>query len=524
MERLISIIVCFLLAVPSTAEIITVDDDGIADFNSIQSAIDSASDGDTIIVQPGLYQENINFLGKNIVLTSTNPANPNVVKETIMGFDNGNEVIVMFRGTEEPNCTLTGFNINGSISGFDWSIDPSGENHTHATISYCVFQGNCTGVIKACDGTINHCVIADNNNPHCLYTDPLPAISECRGLIKNCTIVNNYSYAVGLVWYPGAVTIENCIIYNNGNFYDEPQIVVAPGATLNISYCNIQDDLDGILGDGAVNWGPGNIDTDPCFVREGYWDFNEPWTFFEGDYHLQSVAGRWDPNSESWVTDANTSICIDAGNPGCPPDSEPLPNGSRINMGAYGGTPTASKSPADWRSIADLTNDWAVDFNDLAVFVGYWLNIGLCIPSDLNHNGSVDFNDFAIFSQQWPDTYSVGPGVTYQIDDCVPETERGLDVLNQLDLLRFSVTVEDSFIHFKDMMAANCCPDELGLEMTVVDSIITIYETEYTPAGCWCICDYPVAATLGPFEPGVYILEVYEDWGGFIGSTIVIIE
>lgn len=34
------------------ARIITVDDDGPADFNNIQAAIDDANDGDTVEVQP----------------------------------------------------------------------------------------------------------------------------------------------------------------------------------------------------------------------------------------------------------------------------------------------------------------------------------------------------------------------------------------------------------------------------------------------------------------------------------------
>jgi hypothetical protein len=70
-------------------------------------------------------------------------------------------------------------------------------------------------------------------------------------------------------------------------------------------------------------------------------------------------------------------------------------------MGAYGGAATASKSPADWRNIADLTNDWVVDVNDLAVFVDYWLDSGDCIPSDLNRNRSVEFDDFAIWADHW---------------------------------------------------------------------------------------------------------------------------
>ena len=57
--------------------------------------------------------------------------------------------------------------------------------------------------------------------------------------------------------------------------------------------------------------------------------------------------------------------------------------------------------------------------------------------------------------------------------------------------------------------------------MVVEGNVITIFEIEYTPGGCWCICDYPIDATLEPFEPGTYTLEVYEDYGGFIGSTTI---
>jgi hypothetical protein len=64
-----------------------------------------------------------------------------------------------------------------------------------------------------------------------------------------------------------------------------------------------------------------------------------------GDYHLKSQAGRWDPAGQSWVPDEVTSPCIDAGDPNSPAGAEPEPNGGRVNMGAYGGTGEASKSP-----------------------------------------------------------------------------------------------------------------------------------------------------------------------------------
>ncbi len=137
--------------------------------------------------------------------------------------------------------------------------------------------------------------------------------------------------------------------------------------------------------------GEGNIDADPLFADA---DSN--------DYHLKSEAGRWNPNSQSWVQDGVTSPCIDAGNPGCPLGDEPNDvNNIRINMGTYGGTAQASKSPADWRSIADLTNDWFVYFDDLKVFVNYWLETGQCIPGDLDRSRFVNFTDFAIFADDW---------------------------------------------------------------------------------------------------------------------------
>jgi hypothetical protein len=63
-----------------------------------------------------------------------------------------------------------------------------------------------------------------------------------------------------------------------------------------------------------------------------------------GDYHLQAQAGRWDPDTRTWVPDQLSSPCLDAGDPAGAVGSEPEPNGGRINLGLYGGTSEASKS------------------------------------------------------------------------------------------------------------------------------------------------------------------------------------
>jgi hypothetical protein len=328
-------------------------------FDTIQEAIDTAFDGDTIVVQLGLYSESINFLGKNITLRSTDPARSHIVKGTTISG------IVCFCGTEGPACVFTGFNIDGYIKGFDWELDPGGENHTHATISHCLLENFITGcgrLIYACDGKINNCTVA-NISYMCLILWPVPAIVGCHGLIENCTFAG---VADGIeVFEGGTCTIKNCIIYN------QTWAFVPPGATLNVSYCDLEGGLSAISGGGTINWGPGNIDTDPCFARLGNFQL-------DGDYHLKSQAGRWDPNTQSWVQDDVTSLCIDAGDPMSPLGLEPFPNGGRVNMGAYGGTAEASKSyfgqPVCETIVAgDVNGDCKVNFLDFRLMALHWL-------------------------------------------------------------------------------------------------------------------------------------------------------
>lgn len=368
-------------------------------FASIQKAVDSAYDGETVIVRPGLYPGDINFLGKNIILQSTDPNDYSIVEQTILGSDSGAgelEVVITFRGDEDPACKLRGFNVNGYIQGCDPLVDPDIRNHTHAKISNCILCGNAGDygtVIVWCDGLISNCTLADNNNHPLIGVHP--TISQCYGTIKNCTLANNTA-SIGIgIWDGGTTVIENCILYNDA-------VAIYTGGAAHISYSNVADIASEDPCHTGLMLGPGNTSVDPCFVRAG--DYSEG---IVGDYHLKSQAGRWDSQNNIWLVDAVSSRCIDAGNPGSSLGDEMRnPRNKRINMGVYGGIAQASKTPAGWSLLPDLTNDGIVDQHDFAYQAKDHEVHSEERPGDLNRNGAVDMDDVATLIGAWLDTTS----------------------------------------------------------------------------------------------------------------------
>ncbi len=154
-----------------------------------------------------------------------------------------------------------------------------------------------------------------------------------NNLFANNTIVNARDYGIIVTWTDAdptePATTDNVFVNN---------IIVRSKCGVRLS-----GNTDAIryndLWENGINYtncsaGTGDISADPLFADEAGHDF-----------HLMSQVGRWNPAVGMWATDPATSPCIDAGDPAFPCGEEPQPNGGRINIGAYGGTSEASRSP-----------------------------------------------------------------------------------------------------------------------------------------------------------------------------------
>ncbi|MCK5052307.1 MAG: hypothetical protein KAS53_11335, partial [Candidatus Cloacimonetes bacterium] len=94
-----------------------------ADYPTIQQGIIVAVEGDTILVQPGSYFENINYYGKNITVASLylTTQDTSYISQTII---DGNQIasVVKFESGEDSTAVLTGFTITNGNSGWGGGI------------------------------------------------------------------------------------------------------------------------------------------------------------------------------------------------------------------------------------------------------------------------------------------------------------------------------------------------------------------------------------------------------------------
>lgn len=185
-----------------------------AQYATIQSGINASINGDTVLVQPGTYFENINFRGKNIVLTSRYYQNNDYsfIQSTVI---NGSTPVnpdtascVVFHNNEDSTTVLQGFTITGG-TGTKWT-DEHGAG---------LFREGGGVLVAYCTPVIQNNIITGN---HCLFEGVVSTgggglrIGDCYGRVYNNIITDNSArYGAGIVLNYAGGEYRNNVIYKN---------------------------------------------------------------------------------------------------------------------------------------------------------------------------------------------------------------------------------------------------------------------------------------------------------------------
>ncbi len=334
------------------------------DQPTIQAGIDNAINGDTVLVAPGTYFENINFKGKNIVVASHFIFDDDLdfINSTII--DGSNSITtdtascVMFCSGEDTTAVLQGFTITKG-TGTHW-IDPQFPIYTwHSGGGVFMFQSSPT--IKNNYIINNH--VDDNTGVSgasgggiCMY-DGNPIITN--NVIKNNTAL----YGAGVVIdYSGCIFKNNIVAQNSGgqDYGGGGFWTIGNGVDPVIIENNTIVDNESELKGGAmylwstqltarnnIIWGNTQSSGGPVYLYNGG-NAEITYTDIEGGYTGEGNIDVLPQFADTTFILLPGSLCIDAGNPdeiyndiedpGNPGQALwPSKGELRNDMGAYGG-------------------------------------------------------------------------------------------------------------------------------------------------------------------------------------------
>jgi len=182
-----------------------------ADHPTIQGCIDAAADGDTCLVSPGTYMENIDFLGKAITVLGEEGADVSILDGKRSGS------VVTFVGGESGEAILEGFTIRNGEAVMGGGIKCAGSS---PTITGCTIKGSSArigaGISSHRSGpAITDCSISDNTGER--HGGGIYVYESDTVTIANCTISGNtaYVYGGGIHLYRSSPTITSCSISGN---------------------------------------------------------------------------------------------------------------------------------------------------------------------------------------------------------------------------------------------------------------------------------------------------------------------
>ncbi len=189
-----------------------------ADYTTIQAAIDASTDGDTILVSPGTYHENLDFAVHDVALISTGGPAVTIIDGDSDGDGFSDGRVVQIAGGQTSTTVIEGFTIrNGDVTGDGGGIYIQGAD---PTIRGNEITGNAAtrggGIFTSLfDGVIEDNQIQGNGADYgagiLLYDGPDTAV------VQNNTITANQATIGGggvYIYLPSISMIGNTIENN----------------------------------------------------------------------------------------------------------------------------------------------------------------------------------------------------------------------------------------------------------------------------------------------------------------------
>ncbi len=153
------------------------------EYPTIQSAIDAAVSGDTVLVDNGHYFERINFLGKKITVASHYliDADTMHIYQTIIDGDtlsnpiqNGDSSVVRFVSGEDSTCVLTGFTIRNGHGGIICQSSSPSFPHNR------IVENREYGIrLRSSESVVSSCIVSNNSGHGIAFGSVLRSVEDC---------------------------------------------------------------------------------------------------------------------------------------------------------------------------------------------------------------------------------------------------------------------------------------------------------------------------------------------------------